>query len=241
MRTPHALLLAVGLAASSLASAASSSLSLTADGDSRWYTYYSAAYAQIDKPWNGSQVADGFFGISSGNTVGSGMDVFPYESNFANIGTLSYGNVTGVGVETVSVTTLLLDFNKFIDGSAASELNVDYTTTVSNESGTVTLYNGALADIDLTATITFTFTVSQRTATYIGTFSITDGAFDLYVDSTASVLGRNFRYVWDVEGSVAGLTTIPETPPVPEPETYAMLLAGLGLIGARSLHVRRKA
>ncbi|WP_018410117.1 PEP-CTERM sorting domain-containing protein [Methyloversatilis thermotolerans] len=241
MRTPHALLLAVGLAASSLASAASSSLSLTADGDSRWYSYYSAVYAQIDKSWKGSQVADGFFGISSGATVGSGVDVFPNEGNFANIGTLTYANVSNVGLQTASITDLTLNFTQFIDGSAASELNVDYTTKLSNISGTATLYNGALADIDLTASITFTFNASGQTASYTGTFTITDGVFDLYVDSTAAVLGRNFRYVWDVEGSVAGLTTIPETPPVPEPETYAMLLAGLGLIGVRSLHGRRKA
>jgi hypothetical protein len=36
---------------------------------------------------------------------------------------------------------------------------------------------------------------------------------------------------WDFNDLVISLTNVGATPPVPEPETYAMLLAGLGIIG----------
>lgn len=226
MRSTHTLILLAGMAASSVASAASFSLSLTADADSRFYEYFSNAYAELGKPHNGSQVADGWFDITTDAKYGA-VDVFPYEAAFTNIGTLSYSDVSGVGIEMAAITGLTMNFSKFVADNDAV-CNCGYTTSFSTVSGTVSLYNGAITGIELASGIRFTYVTGAGTGHYDGSFSISDGAFVLAVDDSAVLAGRTFRYAWDVTGSVEGLAI---APPVPEPSTYALLLAGLGLTG----------
>lgn len=226
MRSTHTLILLAGLTASSVASAASFSLSLTADADSRWYEYFSNVYAELGKPYNGSQVADGFFDINTDAKYGA-ADVFPFEAAFNNIGTLSYADVSGVGIETAAITGLTMNFSKFVADNDAV-CNCGYTTSFGAVSGTVSLYNGAVTGIALASDIRFTYVTIYGTGHYDGSFSIADDAFVLAVDDSATLLGSPARYVWDVTGSVQGLAIAPA---IPEPSTYALLLAGLGLTG----------
>jgi len=223
--------LMAGLGLASQASAATFQLDLVADGDSRWYEYVSDAYAELGRSFNGNSVMDGFFKISNNgaSTLGGGADVFPHEANFANIGTLSFANGTGVGVETLAITGLTMNFSPFVaDNDTVT--NSGYTTALSNVAGTVTVFNGAVAAIDLTSNITFTYQHNMLGALpYDGTFTMNNGGFDLDVDESITTAFGGVRYAWDVHGSVSNLASIPA---VPEPETYAMLLAGLGLIGS---------
>jgi hypothetical protein len=80
---------------------------------------------------------------------------------------------------------------------------------------TVTLKNGAsLVDV-------FTFNAPDETGSFVGVW--TDVAFDrMQIRETAGAIEDDYFGEF-YSGSVAM--------PVPEPETYAMLLAGLGLVG----------
>lgn len=60
-------------------------------------------------------------------------------------------------------------------------------------------------------------------------FAATDGEHDLFGTNT---LGGGVSYLeWSGSPGYAQISDITFTTPVPEPETYAMLLAGLGLLG----------
>ncbi|MCW5625053.1 MAG: PEP-CTERM sorting domain-containing protein [Burkholderiales bacterium] len=199
----------------------------------RWYEYFSDAYADMYTPYNGFQTPDGFFSITQpGVTYGGGANVFPFENQDWSVGSLTYTDVTGVGVETASITGLSLNFLPYIASFAV--VGNSYTTSTSNVSGTVSLYNGAVTAIDLDSNITFTFSTFAGPAPYTGTFSIDDSRFDLFVDQSLTTAFGTFRYAWDVEGSVSGLATAP----IPEPSTYALL--GMGLAGVGFMARRRK-
>lgn len=212
--------------------AQSFSLGLTAEGTGRWYEYFSDAFAQIDRE------PDGFYLISQLPNfvpVGGGANVFPSEGNFADLGTIGYSTITGVGHETATITSLDLDFAPYIAYTDAL-VNQPYTTSFTGFSGTVDLFNGAVTAVNLASDIRFTYDFSGfgfGLADYDGTFSITGSRFDLFVDGTyPTPFPDPMRYVWDFEGDVQNLA------PVPEPSTYLMLLAGLGVIGATALRRR---
>ncbi|MFZ5526650.1 MAG: PEP-CTERM sorting domain-containing protein [Pseudomonadota bacterium] len=225
------------------ASAGTFNLSLTADAGSRWYEYRNNVYAELGS--NGKVIdnensiddgkkSDGFYCITAvgtncaalgvGGQVGSGVVVFNKGADFANIGSLSYNDATG------AITGLTLDFDNFIAGDDAQAyvvLGAGYTTTLSNVLGTVDLVNGQVSNINLTSTITFRMGTATRGANFVGTLNFVNGAFALDVDQTATVTGvGSARYAWDVTGTTQGLA-----PAVPEPSTYALMLAGLAAVG----------
>ncbi len=234
------------LLCSAAAQGADFELSLTADQGSRWYEYFSDAFAEL-----GTQRAeggDGFWLINQWEANGSYVPVgdgsprvFPTNGIFTDVGTLSYadGGLTGSGTEVANVTGLTMNFNPFIADNDSIVDASGYTTTINSVSGTVTLVNGALTAIDLTAEIVFTFDASifgMGTLAYTGSFEISNELFVLFVDETlpSPLPGAlpDIRYVWDVTGAVEGLAS-----PIPEPSTYA-LSGAVFLLGA--LAVRRR-
>lgn len=224
-----ALVAAMGVLAVPYAAADTFDLSLSADDGGRWYEYYSNVYGEIGADAGeitnpGSDdfgfIADGFFDIDSGNKVGGGVVVFPFGGNFLNVGSLTFDGVSGL------ITDLTLDFDNYIaDNDAVT--NSGYTTTLSNVSGSVETFNGEVSGINLTSDISFIYDTNFGDFSYDGTFSITDGSFELLVDDSNAVsfLG-DYRLVWDVQGDVLNLS------PVPEPSVYAMFFAGMALVGA---------
>ncbi len=159
--------------------------------------------------------------------------MFPFESNFANIGTLSFADVSSVGVQSATITGLTMNVSPFVGVNFA--IPGAYTTTLQNVAGSVSLYNGALTAIDLTSTIVFTYTFLGTPYQYAGSFVIDGDTFALHVDQTKTTPAGAARYRWDVTGGVAGLASVP--PPVPEPSTYLLLGAGLSLV---AVAVRRR-
>lgn len=245
MRFAPLLTLVAGLGLSAQASADTYTFDLWAADGSRWYEYFSNAYAELGTEWNGSGTKDGFYYIHDeggavvpGSPVGGGTDVFPYDNDFSDFGVVSWSGTTGVGLETAAITGLSnLQFNKYIADNDSLNDALGYTYSIDNFSGTVTLFNGAVTGIELASDVTFTYDLSGLgfgPLAYTGTFNISDGQFALNVDGSYPTFPgfEDARYVWDVHGTVANLA------PVPEPETYAMMLAGLGMLG---FMVRRRA
>lgn len=228
MKLKSMFVLMAGVAMAPLATAADFSLSLSADDGGRWYEYYSNVYGEIgadlgevtdSSSADFGLTKDGFFDIASGNAIGSGVVIFPNGGNFLNVGNLSFNDASG------QITGLTLDFDRYIaDDDAVS--NGGYSTSISNLSGSVTRNSeGDVTGINLDSDVTFTYVTTLGTFNYTGDFAISGDAFDLYVDDTNSTAFGDFRYAWDVEGTVRNIT------PVPEPSVYAMFLSGLAVMG----------
>ncbi len=218
------------------ASAADLALTGTADGDSRWYDFFSDSFAQLDR------TPDGFYLISAETdpfnpaafqSVGGGADVFPDpDEALFDLGVVSYDDsgLTGTGVETVAITGYTnLDFQKNIADDDALT-NSGYGTSLSNVVGTVTFTDGALTGINLTSDIVFTYDFSGFGAgdlTFSGTYSIAGDRFDLLVNNESYPSGfGDIRFVWDSQGVVNQV--------IPEPASALLLLAGsLGFVRRR--------
>ncbi|MEM7409618.1 MAG: hypothetical protein AAF430_05185 [Myxococcota bacterium] len=209
---------------------------LTADGDGRWFEFQSDAFCQVDGGtfYPGAPGADGFYLISTGAPIGSGITCFPDGPNFGGVGgttgflEVDLSGVTGTGVEMAPITDVLIEFNDYIADDDAL-FGLQYTSAYSVTSGTATLTNGVVTDVDVMADVTFTYDVSQicppsLLLDYTGTLEITSTSFDLLVNSGALVtcLG-NARWDWDVMGAATQL---------PEPSGPWALLSAGGLLWA---------
>ncbi|MEM1108336.1 MAG: PEP-CTERM sorting domain-containing protein [Planctomycetota bacterium] len=160
---------------------------------------------------------------------GSGVDLFPNEADFDDLGTLIYdGTATGSGVETFDLTDYTgLQFNQYIadnDTNFEASLGTNtYTTEVNNVTGTVTFTDGVVTSLEMASEIVFTYVnVLNNTgdAVYTGTFTFSGDQFDLLVDDTA----RNNRFIWDSTGTIVV---------IPEPSVLALLIGGFAFTARR--------
>lgn len=252
------LLAAVTLALSTTGSgafAATFDLDLVADGDSRWYEFFSGAFTQLDKGFDAGSgpdpALDGAFlieGDAPGYDVdtfdpttfapavfaqiGGGVDSFPNEANFSSNYSVEYdaSGLTGAGLETAPITAFNLAFENDIaddDGLVGG-----YTSSTSAASGTVSLVDGTVVSVNGGASVTHTYDFTAFGAgplPYLGAFSISGNQWSLLVDgSYPSGLGTPLRYVWDAHGTATSL--------VPEPSSLALV----GLIGVAPFVLRRR-
>ncbi|MEM9080592.1 MAG: PEP-CTERM sorting domain-containing protein [Verrucomicrobiota bacterium] len=221
----------LALFAAPAAQAASSLLiDLTADGDSRVYDYFSDVYAQID------QEPDGFYLISTDGPIGGGLDVFPSEGSWSNIGSFELsGMATGIGTESFSITAAAFDFGTYISSDFTAI--GPYLTSITINSGSVSLLDGVVTALTLDSDIDFIFPAVGG-ASYSGGFDIDLAAtdqFTLDVDDTNTFPNpfggfADLRYEWNATGAVNSTLVIPE------PSTA--LLGALGF--ACALRRRRK-
>lgn len=180
------------------------------DPAGRWYEYFSDAFAEIGRPFNGSQIPDGFFLISrlpNYVQIGTGFDVFPFEGAFNSVGVLTYDatGYSGSGAGTAVVTQLTADFVPFM-GKDATVLDkgYNYTTNFSNLSGTVSLFDNKITAINLAAQVTFTYPDTPvGPLHYSGPFAINGRTFSLVAGEpvTPGLIG----YRWELAGEVLGL------------------------------------
>ncbi len=185
-------------------------ISLTANGDGRFYDYFSDAYAQVDL------TPDGMYSISTSSPFGS-VDAFPNEGDWNGVGELTLGGtITGTGEEIFSITGAVFDFQTYVDGSKVSVSGTAYTTILGNVTGTVTLFDGVVQSLDMSADIAFAFNSSPGTP-FNGTLTLTEASFILLVDDTIEPIpGAPVRHVWDFSGGVqATPDVIPPAPIVP--------------------------
>ena len=197
------------IAAIRVANGATFDLNLTADGDSRWYDYFSDAFGQVDQGFRDDEARDGFFLISELPNyvpIGRGADLFPTENDFSNFGTIDYDAATG------EISDISIDVDGFVAFNFSvlnSRLGDGYSTTVSNPTGTVSLQGDNVSAINLTADVTLTYgQAPPNVVPYNGTFTIENDRFILDVDEAVNVPGfGTFRYAWDIHGDVEGLVS----------------------------------
>ncbi len=196
-------------------SAATFPLTFNADGSSRWYDFYLDEFAQIDRGFGGNQALDGMYAISAEadpfnptvySQVGSdGVDIFPAEGAFASVGSLTY---TGTGNGTFPITAIALEIERYVAGDY-SALGVGYTTQVSNINGSITIANGAVSGIQMTATIRFIYDASfippLTTIPFEGSLEITGNRFAIFVDDDYNFGHGTLHNAWDLVGSVANI------------------------------------
>ncbi len=179
-------------------------LSLIAAPSGRWYEYFSDAFAEIGRPFNGSQIPDGFFLISALPAyvqIGSGDDVFPNEGNFTDVMAVQF-NATGVGAEIVPVTGLTGDFVRYVaqDSTVGGE-GVNYTTAFTNVNGVAQLSDGALVSLQVTATVTFSYT-NTPLGSYAFSGPITINGNQWALSAGQPVPIGTVGYQWQLSGAV---------------------------------------
>ena len=240
--------LTAGLAAAALlcagfaAKASVVDLNLIANGDGRWYEYFSDAFCQVDGGPSYPGAPGGFDGLYQTSqlptytTLGGGTVCFPNGANFGNVGTVTVDDsaLTGSGTESAPITNLQINF---ADSIADNDAIVGgYTTTISNESGTVTYENGVATSIDLTSDVELIYDFSAfgvGPVSYNGTFNIAANAFTLFVDDNLDTI---VRYKWDVSGTSTVIGNfVPPVPMLGLPGmflTVSMLMVG-GIVAIR--------
>jgi hypothetical protein len=166
--------------------------------------------------------------------------------------------LTGVGTEVIGISDLSVEINSTrlspyysshnnsTDESAGDfPFNFDFTT--SNLTGTgLTFVNGQLTSIDIDATLSAVVQIGDfgvyivepgedvlfgSPAIFAGTLSIAGASYVFDIDvngSYDSVIStfNNVRFFANRSGDIAAVTA------VPEPSTYAMMFAGIVLVGA---------
>ncbi|ACB34591.1 conserved hypothetical protein [Leptothrix cholodnii SP-6] len=121
--------------------------------------------------------------------------------------------------------------------SFAATETITYTGSDTVLGLTGSLYNlsGGLGDVKLDGFSTGVFTDLSG---YFYHFAITgsDNSYELTYDGTGTS-----SFAWLTEPAGGQLTVGPVVSSVPEPETYAMLLAGMGVVGAMARRRKNKA
>ncbi|MFT7723817.1 MAG: PEP-CTERM sorting domain-containing protein [Roseateles sp.] len=205
------------------------------------------------------------YSVITSSTV-SGKDITADNFSSFSAGAISYdaASLTGVGTETIGAGALSIKLNAtgfspytsgYNTGTGIGDFAFAYTMEVSNLTGKgLTFVNGQLSSIDLDASVAVsvqlgslgfyftespTFTLNGARAQYTGTLSISGDhyAFDINQKKTVgSPLGTlsNTQFVMNREGSIGAVS------PVPEPSTYALLAAGLALVGTAARRTRRR-
>lgn len=168
--------------------------------------------------------------LSFGVTAHAAVD----HSTYTDAGLVSENWSTTVATTTGTFSDLFtfsLVPNAGVGLSAQSVMVSSFGTSLS----TIALYLGSFTSLGaLTGAPIGAGVVETKT----GMFSTTD---NLYLDF--SQLAANTAYTMVVSGDAVGrssYTSIIQLAPVPEPETYAMLLAGLGVMGFVARRKSRK-
>lgn len=188
--------------------------------------------------------------------VVQGKDVTSADFATMSAGSISYDEsvLTGVGVETIGVGALTLSinskgfspfYNGYNTGSGFGDHPWNYNITASGLAGSgLTFTNGVLTSIDLDAALSITIRAGESAfyvynlggpatvpAVLSGSLSISGDSYAFNVRDTGTYAfalqpsGLTLNYVINRAGDISAVTA------VPEPGTYALMAAGLAVMG----------
>lgn len=155
-----------------------------------------------------------------------------------NVSVQVKGSLTGAGANSIyalfaSETPITLGDNYL--GTGLLGFTEDGTYTPPDASRTVIgVYESISGSNIYTADIPFTYGMPFYVASYLGAEVLGDGTADFYGSSRFGATAPNGAAVTGASGTAYALAAA-----VPEPSAYAMILAGLGLVGWMTLRRRR--
>jgi hypothetical protein len=183
-------------------------------------------FPRIPATTNFSQAFDGFtitgnagtnnnyVGIATGVTAGTGVNT-PIPANFLGQNYVTWannGSTTFIG----NIVSVVLNFN-----AATTAFGFDWFNTDQTDQYTLTLGNGAAYTAP-----PFTFAGGSASTGFFGLVSDT-------LFTTATITNNaNGGYISDEGFDNVTTNGVGSSNPVPEPATWALMLAGFGLVGA---------
>jgi PEP-CTERM motif len=172
--------------------------------------------------------------------VGSTSDII---SGDAKTGASQTQTLSFAEVGVSSAADIRVVFNALEPGNPANGISLDdLVLTIYNSTGTELFNSGAFTPISFADTLTgagnsgFVFALdavqaaAAQAAAFTGDFG--SNLFGLSASLSNATGGFETFFVASADGTV--------TPPIPEPQTYALMLAGLGAVGFMAMRRRRQ-
>ncbi|WP_152097756.1 hypothetical protein [Lacipirellula parvula] len=206
------------------------SLDAVADPTSNFIAYWSEGICQLNMTYPGTTRQPFWNTQNLSQTYNNNFDFFPNDS-VMKFGNFTYDDaslVGGSGSATITGLTLGIERDplnaNYVNGSWLS-----FTTELQSYSGSVTVANGAVTGINLTANYNSVGYFGSVPANGSGTFSIAGNAFQVSATADNAFFGNyDPAMEWDWSGVISSVTTTP--PPV-----YAADFDGNGYIDGADL------
>ena len=223
-------LLAAASSVDARAATVAVSLDAVADPTSNFIAYWSEGICQLDMTYPGTTRQPFWNTNDLSFTYNNNFDFFPNDSAM-KFGNFTYDDASLVGGSgSAAITGLTLGIERdplnanYVNGSWLS-----FTTEVQDYAGSVTVSNGAVTNVNLTAQYSSLGYFASVPAYGTGTFSITGNEFQV----TATAYNVYFSpydplMSWDWSGVISSVTTTP--PPV-----YAADFDGNGYVDGADL------
>lgn len=193
--------------------------------------------------------------MSGQNNSSMGHDMFK-KAIMALAGAAALAGATPASAATItlptSTTTSGTVYSTYTSAVTAGSFNDTYTFTLPSSAYTITtalVYalgsSISLGNFSSSNVITLTSATLNGVAATINSSTLNAGIASLtsYTASASNVAGTTTNTL-TISGLASGTNAyqilIAATPAVPEPETWAMLIAGMGVVGAAALRARRR-
>lgn len=189
------------------------SLDAVADPTSNFNAYWSEGLVQLNMPFPGTTRQPFWDTKDLSRTYNNAFDFFPNEAAM-KFGHLTYDNASLVsGSGSAAITGLTLGIERdplnsnYVNGSWLS-----FTTDLQAYSGSVTVSNGAVTRIDLTASYSSLGYFGLTPVNGSGTFSVSGSTFQVLASATNPGFGNyNPSMAWNWSGVISSVATAPPT------------------------------
>jgi hypothetical protein len=197
----------------SRAAAVTVSLDAVADPTSNFNAYWSEGLAQLNLTYSGTTRQPFWDTKDLSRTYTNSFDFFPNEAAM-KFGNLTYDDaslVGGSGSATITGLTLGIERDP-LDSGYVNGSWLSFTTDVQTYSGAVTVSNGVVTGINLTASYNATGSFGPTPVSGSGTFSVSGATFHVLASAHNPNFGNyNPSMAWNWSGVISSVVTAPPT------------------------------